>query len=71
MHCSVKNAAVLCKNHRERVTQILTSPSEEEEEEEEERKHFGRMATFWFGTFAMLLAPLGVLFIMKTLDNEQ
>jgi len=30
----VENAAVLCKNHCERVTQILTSPSEEEEEEE-------------------------------------
>ena len=22
VHCSVKNAAVLCENHRERVTQI-------------------------------------------------
>ena len=31
VHCSVKNAAVLCENHRERVTQIWTSPSEEEE----------------------------------------
>ena len=41
VHCSVKNAAVLCENHRERVAQIWTSPSEEEEEEEEERK------TFW------------------------
>ena len=33
VHCSVKNAAVLCENHRERVTQICSSPSEEEEEE--------------------------------------
>ena len=41
VHCLVKNAAVLCENHHERVTQIWTSPSEEEEEEEEERK------TFW------------------------
>ena len=32
VHCSMKNAAVLCENHRERVTQIWTSPSEEEEE---------------------------------------
>jgi len=23
-------------------------------------KHFGRLVTFWFGAFAMLLAPLGV-----------
>ena len=34
-------------------------------------KHFGRLATFWFGTFAMLLAPLGVLFVMKTLEDER
>ena len=34
-------------------------------------KHFGCLATFWFGTFAMLLAPLGVLFVMKTLKDEQ
>ena len=24
-------------------------------------KHFGRLVTFWFGTFEMLLAPLGVV----------
>ena len=48
VHCSVKNAAVLCENHHERVTQIWTSLSEGgggggggEGEEEEERK------TFW------------------------
>ena len=33
-------------------------------------KHFGRVATFWFGTFAMLLVPLGMLFVMKTLKDE-
>ena len=33
VHCSVKNAAVLCENHCGRVTQFWTSPSEEEEEE--------------------------------------
>ena len=32
-------------------------------------KHFGRLATFWFGTFAMLLAPLGVFFVIKTLED--
>ena len=31
VHCSVENAAVLCENHRESVTQIWTSLSEEEE----------------------------------------
>jgi len=43
----------LVKNHRERVTQIRTSPSEEEE------KHFGRLATFWFSTFAMHFSATG------------
>ena len=55
VHCSVKNAAVLCENHRERVMQIWTSPSEEEKEE----KHFGCLVTFWFGTSAMLFSATG------------
>jgi len=37
VHCSVKNAAVLCEN----------------------QKHFGRLVTFWFGTFAMLFSATG------------
>ena len=32
---------------------------------EEEKKN-----TFWFNTFVMLFAPLGVLLIMKTLEDE-
>ena len=63
LHCSVENAAVLCENRRERVTQIWTSPSEgEEEEEEEEEKHFDRLVTSWFGTFAMLFSATGCVF---------
>ena len=38
-------------------------------------KHFGCLVTFWFGAFTMLsrcfLAPLGVFFVMKTLENER
>jgi len=34
-------------------------------------KHFGRLVTFWFGTFAMFLATLGVFFVMKTLEDER
>jgi len=34
-----------------RVTQIWTSPKKE--------KHFGRLATFWLGTFAMLFSAIG------------
>jgi len=33
-------------------------------------KHFVCLATFWFTTFAMLFMPLGMLFVMKTLDDE-
>ena len=45
--------------------------TEEEEEEEEEdwrrrgrkkEKHFGRLVTFWFGTFAMLFSATGCVF---------
>jgi len=38
---------------------------------EEEREYFGHLVTFWFGTFMMLLAPLGMLFVMKTLEDER
>ena len=34
-------------------------------------KHFGCLATFWFGSFAMLISTLGVLFVMKTLEDER
>ena len=78
----MKNAAVLCENHRERVTQIWTSPSEEEkeeeeeeveEEEEEERKTFWPSGDFLVRYFRdwCFLAPLGVLFVMKTLEDER
>ena len=32
---------------------------EEEDEEEEEEKYFGRLATFWFGTFAIFFRTTG------------
>ena len=34
-------------------------------------KHFGRLATFWLGTFAMLLVPLSVLFIKSQSFTEK
>ena len=34
----------------------------EEEEEEEEEEDFGRLVTFWFGTFAMLFSATGCVF---------
>jgi len=33
-------------------------------------KHFGRPATFWFGTFAMLFSATGCV-VMKTLEDER
>jgi len=61
VHCSVKNAAVLCKNHRERVTQIWTSLKKKKKKRKKKKKekHFGRLATFWFSTFTMLFSTTG------------
>jgi len=35
------------------------------------KKKKKKKRTFWFGTLMMLLAPLGVLFIMKILEDER
>jgi len=43
-------------------SQFLTSPSEEDEKE---RKIFGCLATFLFGIFAMLFAPLCMFFVIN------
>ena len=57
VHCSVKNA-VLYENHHERVTQILVHLKKKKKKKKKE-KHFGRLVTFWFGTFAMLFSASG------------
>ena len=62
VHCSVKNAAVLCENHRERFTHIWTSPSEEEEEEEEERKTFWPSGDFLVRYFCDAFCDTGCVF---------
>jgi len=33
-------------------------------------KHFDCLATFRFGTFKMLFTPVGMLFVMKMLEDE-
>ena len=53
VHCSVENAAVLCENHRESELTHL------KKEKKKKEKHFGSLATFWFGTFAMLFSATG------------
>jgi len=45
VHCSVKYAAVLCENRRER--------------DDDDDDDFGRLATSWFGAFAMLFSATG------------
>ena len=44
---------------------------QKEKEEEEEEEDFGRLATFWFGTFAMLFSATGCVARHKTLENER
>jgi len=39
-------------------------------EERKKKTDFGRLVTFWFGTFAMSFALLGVLLVMRTLKDE-
>jgi len=56
VHCSVKNAAVLCENQRESRKFELAHLKKKKE------KHFGRLVTFWFGTFAMLFSATGCVF---------
>jgi len=41
------------------------------EEEEEEEKQFGRFAAFGWVLSRCFLAPLGVLLVMKTLEDER
>ena len=77
VHCSVKNVAVSCKNHCESITQIWTSQSEEEEKKKKKkrrrRKKKNILAVWRLSGLVLsrcFLAPLGVLFVMKTLKDE-
>ena len=58
VRCSVKNAAVLCENHRERVTK----------KKKKKKKKKGLSGSV---LSRCILAPLGVLFVMKTLEDER
>ena len=61
VHCSVKNAAVLCENRRERVTQFELARMKKKKKKKKE-KHFDRLVIFWFGTFAMPFSAIGCFF---------
>jgi len=38
---------------------------------QKKKKILAVLATFWFGTFAMLFSAMGVLFVVKTLEDER
>ena len=72
VHCSVKMLLFCaktimkesCKFELACLKKKRKKKEEEEEEEEEEEKkkkekHFGRLATFWCGTFTMLFSATG------------
>ena len=73
VHCSVENAAVSCVNQRERLTQYWASPSEERRRRRRRRKKNNLAVLLLFGWVLSwrFLAPLGVLLVMKTLEDEQ
>ena len=54
-----------------RKFELACLKKKKKKKKKKKEKHFGRLATFWFGTFAMFLAPLGMLFVMKTLEDER
>jgi len=65
VYCSAKNAAVLCENH---CVKTIVKESRRFElarlkkKKKKKEKHFGRLATFWFGTFAKLFSATGCVF---------
>ena len=52
-------AKTIVKESRKFETSLSEEEEEEEEEEEVEENHFGRLETFWFGTFAVLFSTTG------------
>ena len=50
---------------------VENAEEEEEEEEEEDEDDFGCLATFWFGTFAMLFSATGCVVRHETLEDER
>ena len=66
VHCSVQNAAVLCVNQHERFTQHWASSSEERRK----KNTWPVLRVFGLVPLLRFLVPLGVLLVMKTLEDE-
>ena len=61
VHCSVKNAAVVCETiaKESRKFELARLKKKKNKKKKKKEKHFGRLVTFWFGTFAMLFSATG------------
>ena len=53
-----------------RTFELARLKKKKKKKKKKKEKHFGRLVTFWFGTFAMLFSATGVFFVMKTLEDE-
>jgi len=69
VHCSAKNAAVLCENVDESHA-IVNKQQQQQEKEDEQQQHFGCSAAFWFGTFATIFHATRSLVGHETLRDE-
>ena len=56
VHCSGENAAVCAKANVKESRNFELAHLKKKKKKE---KHFGRLVTFWFGTFAMLFSAIG------------
>ena len=59
VHCSVKTIAKESRKFELAHLKKKKRRRRRRRKEEEEEKHFGRLVTFWFGTFAMLFSDTG------------
>ena len=76
VHCSVENAAVSCVNQSERLrsTELARPKKERKKERKKKKKKKNNLAVLLLFGWVLLrcfLAPLGVLLVMKTLEDEQ
>jgi len=69
VHCSAKNAAVLCENCHESHA-ILNKQQHQQKKEEEQQQPFGCSAAFWFDTFATIFHASRSLVGHETLKDE-
>jgi len=53
------------------LARLKKKKKKKKKKKRKKEKHFGRLATFWFGASRCFLAPLGGLFVIKTLENER